>query len=132
MGGEHHEERKHQVWWYVSVIPAIPASWRWRQEDPEFEANLDHIARPCTKIKEVREGQQNTQFKLVYSLLTYIKTQVKELSLSWSRSLNNVLRTLLSFCSAFGFVCSSQVLHCGLQWFSSTCPSRPKSSVCSH
>jgi hypothetical protein len=35
-----------QVWWYMSVIPALG---RLRQEDHEFSVSLDYIVRPGLK-----------------------------------------------------------------------------------
>jgi hypothetical protein len=35
--------------WQLSMVPVILALWRLRQEDHEFKANLDYIARPCLK-----------------------------------------------------------------------------------
>jgi hypothetical protein len=32
------------VWWYMPVIPVLG---RLRQEDQEFEANVESIVRPC-------------------------------------------------------------------------------------
>jgi hypothetical protein len=36
-----------QAWWHMSGIRALG---RLRQEDPEFKASLDYIARPCFKV----------------------------------------------------------------------------------
>jgi hypothetical protein len=47
-----------QVSWYMPVISALLG--RLRQEDPEFEANLDYIARPSLKIKQNKIQKQIT------------------------------------------------------------------------
>jgi hypothetical protein len=39
-----------QELWYMSVILAPR---RWRQEDPQFEASLDYLARLCLKKEKL-------------------------------------------------------------------------------
>jgi hypothetical protein len=40
-----------QVWWCTPVISALG---RLKQEDLEFEANLDYRVRPCLKKKKIQ------------------------------------------------------------------------------
>jgi hypothetical protein len=40
------------AWWYIPVIPALR---RLRQEDYEYEASLNYIAKFCLKKKKERK-----------------------------------------------------------------------------
>jgi hypothetical protein len=48
-----------------SVILAIPALWRLRQEDEEFKGSLGYIARPCLK-KQQNYSKNKLILKSVY------------------------------------------------------------------
>jgi hypothetical protein len=39
-----------QIWWYMSIIPALG---RQRQEDLEFKASVRNIGRACFKTKQI-------------------------------------------------------------------------------
>jgi hypothetical protein len=42
------------MWWYPPIIPAL---WRLRQEDNEFEASLDYMGISCLKRKPKRKKE---------------------------------------------------------------------------
>jgi hypothetical protein len=52
--------KKSLPWWYRPVIPALG---RLRQENPEFRASFNYIARPSLKKEEI-ECKINTQDQL--------------------------------------------------------------------
>jgi hypothetical protein len=47
-----------QAWWYTPVIPALG---RLRQEDLEFEASMDYIAKPNLQKKTPKPNRANEQ-----------------------------------------------------------------------
>jgi hypothetical protein len=51
-----------QVWWYMPIIPVIPALGRLRQKDHKFETSPCYIPRPCLKKKKKIQNLEHIRF----------------------------------------------------------------------